>query len=89
MEVHLCSKPPGCPAPVAGVFLPRAGLATRGEGHSPPRGRYSTPLLGGFVQDERFALRGLPFAILLTGIVGVVVGNAEGRMQRQQVRWLL
>ena len=43
----------------------------------------------GFVQDERFALRRLPFSVLLAGIIGFLVGNAEGRVERQQVRWLM
>jgi len=53
------------------------------------RGRHSTPPFGGIVQEERFALRGLAFSILLTGIVGLIVGNAEGRVERQQSRWLM
>lgn len=66
-----------------------ARFAPRDDRHSPRRGRHSTPHLGGFVQEERFALGSLPFSILLAGIVGLIVGNAKGGLERQQERRLM
>ena len=48
-----------------------------------------SPTSGGFIQEECFTLRRLPFSIPLAEIVGLVVGNAKGRVERQQVRWLM
>ena len=58
-------RTPDCPLGVTGIV--RRGVALNS-------------LLGSFVQDERLPLRGLPFSVFLAGIVGFLVGDAEGRV---------
>jgi hypothetical protein len=42
-----------------------------------------------FVQNECFPLRRLPLSVLLAGIVGLLIWQAEGGLQRKHVGWLM
>jgi hypothetical protein len=55
---------------------------TRSDRRRRSPGPHSTPRSSSFVQDEALSLRGQLFSVLLAGIVGLFVGNTEGRLER-------